>query len=357
MTRAVRGRWRIVLGILRALALIWFAARGAEAGASNQVVAVVRPADPGPMITEVVTRVRGELVAAGFQVALIDHVPGTDPGAEMRSVAQRLHPLAIFGIFEQSAGAADVWIADLVVGKTLVQRVEPDAREGAPSKEGSSVQALRAVELLRASLLELVVERSSLPPPSPPRQRDTPPARAWEPAPSANAGTFGIEAGAALLHSFEGIGPAVAPILRVVYQPSPTVALRLTASGFGTEPLLDAPAGQARVAQQFGLLEVAPIFFADAPLRPLLSFGAGAYHLEATGEAALPYEASTQQVWTALLDAGGGAHLSAGRHFGVSLEAHVLFTSTRPAVRIAQLEVGGAGRPSIVGSLTLVATP
>ena len=54
------------------------------------------------MVTEVVTRVRGELVAAGFQVALVDHMPGADPGVEMRAVANRLHPLAIFGIFEQS---------------------------------------------------------------------------------------------------------------------------------------------------------------------------------------------------------------------------------------------------------------
>src|SRR5262249_48259576 len=157
--------------------------------------------------TEVVTRVRGELVAAGFQVALVDHVPGADPGAEIRTVASHLHPLAIFGIFEQAdSGAADVWIADLLIGKTLVQRVEPDPRQGAPAKDGSSVQAVRAVELLRASLLELVVERSNLPP-APPPQRDvaeTPPRESGAPAP--RAGTMGFEAGATVLQSFEGIG-------------------------------------------------------------------------------------------------------------------------------------------------------
>jgi hypothetical protein len=166
-----------------------------------------------------------------------------------------------------------------------------------------------------------------------------------------------LEAGAAVLHSFEGIGPAVSPILRVAYQAAPRVALRLTASGLGTQPTIDAPNGQAKISQEFGLLEVSPVLLADGVLKPLVSVGVGAYHFQAEGAATFPYEASTQETWTAAFDAGAGVRLAAGRHFGVSLEAHVLFAATRPLVRIAQVEVGGAGRPSIAGSLTVVATP
>jgi hypothetical protein len=360
MTCRAAGRWHAVIEVLLAVLAAALLVSPVARAAPSHVVAVVRPLDPGPMITEVVTRVRGELVAAGFQVALVDHVPGIDPGVELRTVARHLHPLAIFGIFEQpESGAADVWIADLVIGKTLVQRVEPDPREGAPGKEGSSVQALRAVELLRASLLELVVERSNLAQaPAPPPPRDVAEAPLREPsAQPPRASSIGFEAGAAVLHSFEGIGPAVLPLLRVVYQPMPRVSLRLTASGLGTRPSVEAPGGQASVAQEFGLFEVAPVLLADSLVRPLLSVGVGAYHLQAEGAATAPYEASTQQVWTAVFDAGGGAYLAAGRHFGLALEAHVLFTSTSPVVRIAQLEAGSAGRPSVAGSLTLVAAP
>jgi hypothetical protein len=362
MTRRAAGRWRAVIEALPALAAALFLAFPLDAHAApNLVVAVVRPSDPGPMVTEVVTRVRGELVAAGFQVALVDHIAGADPGAEIRTVAQRLHPHAIFGIFEQAdSGAADVWIADLLVGKTLVQRVEADARSGAPARDGSSVQAVRAVELLRASLLELVVERSHLPATAPP-QRDvaeappcTPPC---EPAAPPRGGSFGFEAGAAVLHSFEGIGPSVSPILRASYQPMPRVALRLTVAGLGTRPSVGDAEGQARVTQEFGLIEVSPVLSTDGLVRPLVSVGVGTYHFEAQGAAAAPYEASTQELWAAVFDAGCGARLAAGRHFGVSLEAHVLFASSRPEVRIAEVEVGGAGHPSVVGSLTLVATP
>jgi hypothetical protein len=314
------------------------------------------------MVTEVVTRVRGELVAAGFQVALVDHVAGADPGAEIRAVANRLHPHAIFGIFEQAdSGAADVWIADLLVGKTLVQRVEADPRDGAPAKDGSSVQAVRAVELLRASLLELVVERSHMPANAPPPQRDVAEGQGrvcpCEPAAAPKSGSFGFEAGAAVLHSFDGIGASLSPILRASYQPAARVAIRVTASGFGTHPSVATSEGQAIVTQQFGLLEVAPVLWTEGIVRPVVSVGLGAYHFEAQGAAAPPYEASTRELWTAVFDAGCGARLVAGRHFGVSLEAHALFASSRPEVHIAGLEVGGAGRPSVVGSLTLVATP
>src|SRR5262245_4284789 len=99
MTRRAAARWRAVIEALPALVAAALLAFSLEARAApNLVVAVVRPSEPGPMVTEVVTRVRGELVAAGFQVALVDHVVGMDPGAEIRAIANRLHPLAIFGI-------------------------------------------------------------------------------------------------------------------------------------------------------------------------------------------------------------------------------------------------------------------
>src|SRR5262245_24227258 len=159
MSRTWAVRWRAVLGALFVTLALAIPARAA----GTLLVAVVRPAEPGRMTTEVVTRMQGELVAAGFQVALIDHARGMDPGAELKVVATRFHPVAIFGIFEDpEGGSADVWIADLLSNKTLVQRVEADPREGSQVKSGSSVQAVRAVELLRASLLELLVERSNL---------------------------------------------------------------------------------------------------------------------------------------------------------------------------------------------------
>jgi hypothetical protein len=367
MNRAAARRWRVVIEVLLVVAAL-----ATDGFAAPSLVVVVRPAEPGAVITEVLTRVRGELVASGFQVALVDHVPGAEPANEMKSIAAKFRPLAIFGIFEQpDGGAADVWIVDLMAGKTIVQRVQVGTRDGSPNKDGSSVQAVRAVDLLRASLLELVVERSTLPPPAAqaappaPVQRETSadagqgacPGCAEPGAFGARSGQVGLEAGAAVLHSFEGIGPSFSPILRTSYQPASRLALRVSAAGFGTEPSLDAPEGRARIAQQFAMFELLPIFFADRALRPVLSIGVGAYNLRAEGSAGPPYAPTTQSLLGAVFDAGIGGHFSVSRHFGLSIEVHALFTSSYPMVRIAQSDVGRAGRPSILSSLTLVATP
>jgi hypothetical protein len=293
-------------------------------------------------------------------VAVVDHARGVDPGAELRAVAARLHPVAIFGIFEESeGGAADVWISDLMSNKTLVQRVEPDVREGSQAKTGSSVQAVRAVELLRASLLELVVERSNLAPTAAPAPRDSAIAETHVEvggAPSRGV-EFGFEAGVAALASLEGIGPAFSPIVRAVVQPMPEIGIRLSAAGLGTGSSLETPEGSALVTQDFGLIELTLTPNAEGAMRALFSIGAGAYHVRAQGSASLPFEASKQEVWTAVLDAGIGARASANRHFAISLEVHGLFSSTTPMVRIAGAEVGRAGRPTMLASLTLVATP
>jgi hypothetical protein len=358
MSRVLARRWRIAVGAWLVTIAIASDGFGAQAG----VVAVVRPPEPGPMTTEVVTRVRGELVAAGFQVALVDHAPGADPAVEMRQVAARLRPLAIFGIFEQTEGA-DVWVADLMTGKTLVQRIGADAQERAVAKDGSSVQAVRAVELLRASLLELVVERSNLANAPRPPERDAPaegPGRVCPcdvPFPAPKTGSIDFEAGAALLHSFEGIGPSVSPIVRVSYQPWSRFAVRVAAAGLGTRAAIERASGQARVAQQLALLELAALFDADRTLVPTLSIGAGAYHLQAEGSAPAPYLATTEELWAAAFEAGGGGRLALGRHFALSLEVHAILTSLYPMVRIAETDAGRAGRPSLLGSLTLAATP
>jgi hypothetical protein len=137
----------------------------------------------------------------------------------------------------------------------------------------------------------------------------------------------------------------------------PEIGIRLSAAGLGTSSSVEAPEGSALVTQDFGLIELTLAPNAEGAVHALFSIGAGAYHVRAQGSAPLPFEASKQEVWTAVLDAGAGARVSASRHFAISLEVHALFSSTTPTVRIAEADVGRAGRPTMLSSLTLVATP
>ena len=123
-------------------------------------VAVIRPVDADPIVVESLTRIEGELIAAGFQVIVVDRSEGVGPGEQIAAVVRQLHPLAVFGVWSDvTRGVADVWVADTLSDKTTVRHVDV-----ATEKEQAepSVLAVRAVELLQGSLLELVLEQSAL---------------------------------------------------------------------------------------------------------------------------------------------------------------------------------------------------
>src|SRR5262249_41171750 len=153
----------------------------------------------------------------------------------------RYRPIAIVGIFsEPERGVADVWVADRLTGKATVRHIEGE------SGRDPSVLAVRAVEVLRASLLELVVEQVALTTPKP-EGADSAAAHGGVRVPPR---VLGLEIGAAMLHSFEQLGSAFAPVVRVEYRPATFVAFRIGAAGLGTRPVVEAPAGSARIRQE-----------------------------------------------------------------------------------------------------------
>jgi hypothetical protein len=117
-------------------------------------------------------RVRAELEALGFSVSEQD-VP--DGPAALADAARKSGAVAAVRVTPSERGV-EVWIVDRVTGKTLLREVVRPA-----SGSHDDAVAVRAVELLRASLLELdvaVPPRGELPPPKavramiPPRKVD-----------------------------------------------------------------------------------------------------------------------------------------------------------------------------------------
>jgi len=120
--------------------------------AGSSRVVLVRPAGSDALLAEATTRLSAELTAAGFLVTVLDAAPGTDPKTEVESQNLDPPPVATLALSRLGPSAtADVWVADRLTGKTLVRHVNvgPATRDRAPT-----VLAVRAVELLRASLLE-----------------------------------------------------------------------------------------------------------------------------------------------------------------------------------------------------------
>lgn len=136
----------------------------------DPAVVVVRMCDafPDECWEEAERRVEAELVAAGFAVATLSgEVDGEEARRqELDALAQRHRAIGALRIVRESeAGGVDLWIVDRVTGKTSFRHLGADDLEGADAPE---LVALRTVELLHASFLELAA-------PHPPRGEQAPP--------------------------------------------------------------------------------------------------------------------------------------------------------------------------------------
>ncbi len=123
-------------------------------------VVLVRPAAAPPSVSEALVRMRGELLAAGFDAEVMD----LPLGADVRASLERLAPPAAAGksttalvavVPSADPGTAELWVIDRVTGKTVVRRVS--APPAADPTRVAEILAVRAVELLRASFLELAI--------------------------------------------------------------------------------------------------------------------------------------------------------------------------------------------------------
>jgi hypothetical protein len=308
-------------------------------------VALVHSERPDALEQRTLTRLRAELAAAGFEVTDIARSRAGD-----REAAEVEPPMggvfATIAIAPRSPDAADVWVADRITGKTLVRRVQ-----GGPGRDVAAVLAVRAVELLQASLLEATES-------SPQRERASsaplpPDVSAWmqKSGPRMRSG-FGLVAGAGLFHSFDGIPPAIVPVFGLSYRLSAPFALCLRASTPSFPADLETPYGTIAVHQDLASIELS---YSPAPggrIRPLAMLGVGAYRLGVAGTAAAPYEGRRGHVFSAMFDAGVGAALSLGTQVSLVADVRLLYLAPKPIVRAAGLPFGEVRRPSLLGAIT-----
>ena len=344
----------------RVLAVASFLAAIASATASfaeRARVALAQPADPDEIQAEMATRIRAELETALFDVVVVPLDPGVDPrqGVEVAGIEPK--PIATLAIIRlQNRPALDVWVSDRVTGKTLVKRLEMGKK---PDAHISSALAIHAVELLRASLLEVRTEagrregpRAEEPSPLPVEVVDwvdraivPEPARPIFERPA-------IAIGAATLFSGTAMGPAFAPALRGSIGSPGGVAGRVSLVGPGFGGQLRSSAGTASVRQELALAE-----FVYAPshrtIVPFGSVGLGVYHLYMRGDATdATYGGVTNNVWAVLADAGAGVAARIGSS-AIFLDLHGFVTQPAARVMIGNATFGTVGKPSVMASIGL----
>jgi hypothetical protein len=112
---------------------------------SVRIVLVTNHADVG-----IVPLLRAEFEALGMHVELEDRGPKEIGPRDLNEVARHHQAVAAVRVLV-AAAVVEVWIADRVTGKVVLR----DVIEHGPGKVDQTLVALRTVELLRGSLMEL----------------------------------------------------------------------------------------------------------------------------------------------------------------------------------------------------------
>lgn len=295
-------------------------------------------------------RIHGELISAGFNIEIVDGAARQGVDGESRDwleqlAARRGADAVVAMMGNGSPDSVEVWVVDKVTGKSVVRRIPFKPK----SARDSETLAIRAIELLRASFLEIDLStstRSNTPPPTVIRfmemERKT-----------GRPERFGAEVGGAAIMSLDGVDPAFLPVVRFDWALRSWLVVQTTVAGMGTRPSVHAEARSAQVAQAFALLGASYRFSVGKRLSPFVSLSTGVLHTSVEGRADSPYKGLQADLWSFLLDGGFGVGVPLRDRFHLSLAAHVQIAEPFPAIRFAGKVVATSARPNLLLTLTI----
>lgn len=310
-------------------------------------------------------RLAAEVRALGFvPEAVTVEEPLDVPGLE--ALARDHDALAAVYIAPSSSGAT-VWVVDRVTGKVLLRHIEAPA-------DGDDVQALvavRAAELLRASLLEVQEEhesRGEVPAteavealvapiaPPPPEVPPEPIATAPAPEPAPTVHRIRVSMGLAIGGSVDGVGA----LGRITLGLSARVHRHL-----GLALRLEVPLSPATVEDVEGSAELhagALAMFLNLPLLPAdarfgAHIGAGIVvgYFRSTGRAAAPYLSREDRLVRVAPALELAASLQLSERLAVGAALRAAYSPDAVVLRFAGRRVASYGQPELFGQLVLAA--
>ncbi len=336
--------WAGLLGC--ALSVIGVAGT-ARAQSAPSLVVIITP-DPSAPAGR---RLARDLEGLGLDVLVLKATPENSSGrASLEKSARSVGAIAAVRLIPSGQGT-EVWVADRITGKTLIRELV--------GSTGSEAQpddvALGAVELLRASLMELHS------PSSPrgeaeltPEVRDLSFATPKPPADKRASPAFSLSAGAGAELGLRSIGPSLH---------GTWAGWMNFGAGFGARVFLSLPLlaehasvseGQVELASKIfgieGTFELGP---ADGMLVPRFGLGGALARIETVGRATAPAVSTSAAAWFG----GGygeiGAGLRLSRNLRMRLDATVIVLASAPTVEVNQRSVGRWGAPAGLVSLGL----
>jgi hypothetical protein len=334
------------LGFDLVLLLAFFGTADAYAAS----VLLVQPPDPAPAMAEAIVRVRGELISEGFSVDVLNGMRDAESRSWLEQLAGARKADAVVAVLGgETPDSVEVWVIDKVTEKSVVRRIPFQPQ----SDHAAKTFAIHALELLRASFLEIDLRPSG----RPREAKSIPPAIVhFVDSERQDDGRvrFGVEVGGAAVVGFGDVGTAILPVMRLKYAFGPSLVGQVEVAGLGSKPRVANEIGSAEVAEEFALLGGGYRFALGRHLRPILSLSVGALHTRVTGQAISPdYRGRDAVRWSFLADAGVGIAFVLAERFELTFATHAQVAEPYPAIRFAGSVVATSTRPSLLFTLTL----
>lgn len=293
------------------------------------------------------TRLGAELTALGFEVVAAEQDPSVAPArAPLEAVAREAGAVAAVRLIPSPRGV-EVWIVDCVTGKTVLRDVVP--AEGAVA-DADGVLALRVVELLRASFLEVHARhpsRGEIEPPPAVREAARPAPSSETPAP-----LFVARAGVAMLVAPGGVPPVWGGLFAASWMPTPHLGLEAIAATTLATAHLTAPEGSASITG--GLAGAGLRFVLGSPratLLPTAGVGLAALWFDARGTPNANFIGHAFQLFTPAPTALFGLGVAIAPHLRFRANLLTAVAIRRPVVYFVNREVASWGRPLFAPSL------
>jgi hypothetical protein len=330
-----------------ALAAILAVAASARADEVATVV-LLEPEQASPAAMETLTRAKSELGGAGFRVVVTTRHGADTRASLMTAMTEALAVAAIAIEPAEGSTVVEVWVSDGLTGKLSIRPIETAGRGDTPA-----LLAIRAVELLRASLLEL----RNPPRGSSARTEAPEPIRRLTAEPGDDRATvsfrsgFGVEAGAAGLLGVSPASPAIAPVLRLSWGADMGLGARLSWTGPSAGPGVSGALGSATITQELLIAELVYAPPLDAPVAWLCTGGLGIFHVDASGELDDPRRQKSGGSTTLAVTAGTGLDLRVHEHLALSLEFFAGATAPAVVIDMGDEQVATLGQPLLGASL------
>jgi hypothetical protein len=314
--------------------------------ARAQRIVLVSPNMNDAMLNDAFNRLKAELRIHQFETTVLDVQLEADPTDTLTRAARDANALASIALTRRETEATvHIWLIDRISGKATMRALQVD-----PGGDAASLLAIRAVDLLRASLQEYTPEEKPPADVANVDRREVPAAvhKLMQSRPPA----FALHAAAMVLHERPRLGFGVGPTLGGTYRISDALCAGIMVAGPIAGVTFDTKYGSSSLRQELGWAEVRWDFFRAPRVRLGLQMIGGVLFIQAQGQPDAPLVGLSDNLWSSLWGWGVHSQLQLAPRVAIEFALRALGTAPHLGVAVNQ-ERTTIDFPIMAGSLGL----